>query len=184
MVNKNPDHRQCGAAMVEFSITVLIFLMLVFAIFEFSLLMMNVARTNEVTRDLARIAIVHDPVCDIFNGGCPSGGLVCPGGAEVSLRLDEVDTSCGNTPETTGCLMLTAAQRQISAIEARQVQVVYACSAAGAENRPQLIPLVTVGLSDVRYSLIMPGILGLSTEITMPDFDTSRLGEDMYMEHQ
>jgi hypothetical protein len=184
LANRILNHRQQGAAMVEFSVTVLIFFVLVFAIFEFSLLMMNVARTNEVTRDLARIAIVHDPVCDIFNGGCPSGGLACPGGAEVTVRLNEVDTSCGNTPETTGCLMLTAAQRQITAIEASQVEVVYACSAAGAENRPQLIPLVTVGLTDVRYSLIVPELLGLPAEITMPDFDTSRLGEDMYMEHQ
>lgn len=170
--------------MVEFSVTVLIFFVLVVAIFEFSVLMMNVARTNEVTRDLARIAIVNDPVCDIFSGGCPSGGLACPGGAQVTVRLDEVDTSCGNTPETTGCLLLTSAKRQMSALEAGQVEIAYACSAAGAENRPQLIPLVTVGLNDVRYSLIVPGLLGLPAEITMPDFDTSRLGEDMYMEHQ
>ncbi len=184
MANNSPIQRQGGAAMVEFSATVMIFFVLVFAIFEFSLLMMNLARINEVSRDLARIAIVHDPVCDVFNGGCPTGALSCPGGAEIAVTLDEVDTSCGNTPETTGCLLLTAAKRQISSIDASQVQVAYACSAAGAENRPQLIPLITVGLINVRHSLIFPDFLGLSAEITMPSFDTSRLGEDLYMEHQ
>lgn len=183
MVNNIKNKRQAGAAMVEFAVTVSIFFIVVFAIFEFSLLMMNVARTNEVTRDLARIAIVNDPVCDIFSGGCTGGVLSCPG-TQISVRLNEVDTSCGSAPKTTACLLLTAATRQISSIKADQVEVVYACSAAGAENRPQLIPLVTVGLHNVRHSLIFPEILGLQAELTMPVFDTSRLGEDMYTEHQ
>lgn len=184
MANSIHKHRQRGAAMVEFAITVMIFLILVLGIVEFTLLMMNVARTNEVTRDLARIAIVHDPVCDIYGGGCPNGGLVCPGGAEQTVTLDQVNTSCGNTPETTACLLLTAAKSQIASVQDSQVHVGYACSDAGSATRPQLIPLVTVSLLDVKHSLIFPTFLGLPTEITMPEFDTSRLGEDMYMEHQ
>ncbi|MBL4820617.1 MAG: pilus assembly protein, partial [Gammaproteobacteria bacterium] len=61
--------KQKGAALVEFAVTVSLFLIVVFGIMEFSILIMNVSRANELTRESSRIAIIGSPVCDIWGGG-------------------------------------------------------------------------------------------------------------------
>jgi len=175
--------KQRGAALVEFSLTMSLFLLIVFAIIEFSTLMMNVSRANEVTRELTRIAIVSDPLCDIFSGGCAGGvsSMICPGGAPVQLTLAEAGTDCGTAADSTGCRMLTRAQAFIADIEASQIQVTYACSITGALDRPQVIPLITVGLINVTHGLMVADLLGLAeSEIPIPAFETSRTGEALF----
>lgn len=185
-MNKSGQKKQQGAAMVEFAFTVSLFFLLVFAIIEFSLLLMSMARTNEITRELARIAIVRDPVCDIHNAGCPGGGgLSCPSNEEVIVTLDQVNADCGSDSEATSCLMLNAARRHMSTVEPEQIEVRYACSSAGSTLRPEFIPLVTVGLLNVNHSFILSGYPGLPAGIvSIPEFQTTRIGEDMYTEHQ
>ncbi len=176
-------NRQGGAAVVEFALTLSIFLIIVFAIIEFSTLMMNVSRANEVTRDLSRMAIVSSPLCDIYTGGCAGGtsSMTCPGGAPVQMTLAEAGTDCATAPGSTGCRMLTRAQAIMPNIEATQIEVTYACSVAGAVGRPQVIPLVTVGLIDVTYGLMVADLLGLAeNEVPIPAFETSRTGEALF----
>jgi len=178
-----PGKPQRGAAVVEFSLTLSLFVLIVFAIIEFSTLMMNVSRANEVTRELARISIVNDPVCDIFNGGCAgaASSLICPGGAPVQLTLAQAGTDCGIAPDSTGCRMLSRAQAFIPDIEASQIQVTYACSVTGALERPQVIPLITVGLINVTHGLMVADLLGLNErEVPVPAFETSRTGEALF----
>jgi hypothetical protein len=174
---------QRGAAVVEFSLTLSLFVLIVFGIIEFSTLMMSVSRANEVTRELARIAIVNDPLCDIFVGGCAGGtsSMVCPGGAAVQLTLAEAGTDCAADPNSTGCRMLTRAQAHMPDIEASQIQVTYACSITGTLDRPQVIPLITVGLVNVTYGLMVADLLGLTeSEVPVPAFETSRTGEALF----
>jgi len=174
---------QHGAAVVEFSLTLSLFVLIVFGIIEFSTLMMNVSRANEVTRELARIAIVNDPLCDIFAGGCAGGtsSMVCPGGAPVQLTLAEAGTDCAADPNSTGCRMLTRARAHMPNIEASQIEVTYACSVTGALARPQVIPLITVGLINVTHGLIFPDLLAITDdEVQIPAFETSRTGEALF----
>jgi hypothetical protein len=174
---------QRGAAVVEFSLTLSLFVLIVFAIIEFATLMMNVARANEVTRELTRIAIVNDPVCDIYGGGCAgtASSLICPGGPPVQLTLAEAGASCTTGTDSTGCRMLSRAQAFIPEISAAQIQLTYACSSTGAAERPQVIPLITVGLINVRQGLMVADLLGLNErEVAIPSFETSRTGEAMF----
>lgn len=53
--------RQQGAVMVEFAITLGLFMVLLLAIFEFVLMVMAYSRANEATRDIVRNAIVRVP---------------------------------------------------------------------------------------------------------------------------
>jgi hypothetical protein len=173
---------QRGAAMIEVAATISLFLLMVLAMIEFAMLTMSVARVNEVTRDLVRIAIVNDPLCDIFNGGCPGpvSTMNCPGGAPVTVTLAQAGNSCTGT-NTTGCRMLERATSYMRNITPEQIEVTYACSVAGAVERPEVIPLITVGLRNVTHGLIFPDFLGLTrTQVTLPAFETSRTGEALY----
>lgn len=179
-----PATRQGGSSLIEMAITLMVFVIIVLGIAEFGLLMMNISRTSEVTRELGRIAIVRAPVCDL-SGGCPgaAAALACPGGAAVSLTLGDLALNCGANPNATGCLMLDAAQRFDADILADQIRVTYACSTAGADDRPEPIPLVSVAVEGLTKNLLFPELFGLEDFITVPPFETTRTGEDLYTEH-
>lgn len=164
--------------MVEFALTLPLFLLVVFAVMEVCLVILDYSRANEVTRELARIAIVHDPVCDIFTAG--SGcTLVCPSTATVTVPLPD---DCAGSTATTGCRMMDSAAKFIPDISADQIELTYSCSSAGAPNRPDLLPLVTVALRDLEHDMILPDFLGIESTISIPGFAVTRIGEDMYTE--
>ena len=105
-LNNGPRY-QSGATMVEFALTVSLFLLLVLAIMEFVMLLFDMSRANEMTRQLSRLAITASPVCDIWGTGTGCGGsgatsLSCPGGSAVTVNLSEVNTSAPTSPADRG----------------------------------------------------------------------------------
>lgn len=160
-------NRQAGAAMVEMALTLVIFLMLVFGIIEFALAYLSWHRTAESVREGARYAIVSTPVTSL-------AGLTCPGGAAVT-------TTC----TADSCPGLFAVMRRVDPLlgdGAEQVSVTYACSGAGSPDRPVelVIPEVTVSVSGLRYTFVVPGIIGLGSNIQLPAVTVTRTGEDLY----
>lgn len=188
MANRHPSVRgQAGATMVEFAITVSLFLLLVLGLMEFTLLVLDISRANEVTRQLSRTAIVSDPVCDIFDGSCPGAvsGLACPDGDPVVVSLDQFNTNnCRADATDTPCRMLNAAQALLPTVQASQVEITYACSGTGFADRPRAIPLVTVALRGLERPFLFAGFLGLDRGIEIPGFAITRTGEDLYTERQ
>lgn len=173
-----PFMLQRGATMVEFAVTLSLFFLLVLAIFEFVILVLVFSRANEATRDMTRLAIVSDPVCNIWGSACPGGvPLSCPGGAPVIVTLS--DGSCASDPTGTACRMLTRAQAHLPNINGEQIEVRYACSGTSQPNRPEPVPLVTVALRNATHPLAVPAFLGLSPQITIPAFETTRVAEDI-----
>lgn len=174
--------RQRGAAMVEFALTLMIFLLLLFAIIEFSVLMMDVGRSSQIVRDVARIGIVETPPCDIFDPDA-SCALTCPGGAAVNYTLADAGvSSCSADATDSGCLMLNAAQAVNPDVAPDNIAFTFACSGVGATNRPDPVPLVTVGLNGVSHDFMLPALFGLQANINLPAFETTRTGEDLYTE--
>jgi len=181
--------RQYGSTMVEFAMTVSLFLLLTLAIMEFVLLIFDMSRANEMTRQLSRLAITADPVCDIWGAGsgCSGSGaatLTCPSGSAVTVDLSQVDTSTPTPPDRgpTGYRMLELAQDFLPAVQASNIQVSYNCSNAGTVVRPLPIPLVTVRLQNFSRPFIVGSFLGLSTGFGFPAFEVTRIGEDLYTE--
>lgn len=159
--------RQRGAAMVETAITLSLFLMLVFAIIEFSMAYFTWARSSEAARDMLRHAIVNDPAANL-------SGLACPGGAPVVLACN-----------STACADLLAVGRRVAPfLEPGNVRITYACSTAGNPDRPVEWPVTTVTLEvhGVIHRYIVPGLLGLATEQRLPAARVTRTGEDLYTE--
>lgn len=168
-----------GAALLEAALTLSVFLMLVCGIIEFTFYQSQANRAAAAARTLTRYAITNDPVCDLA-GGCPDGGaLVCPGGAPVGARLDQVAADCPEASPRSECRMLRFAQALVPRLEAAHVRVTYACSGAGFAERPVPIPLVTVRIAGVPHTVVSAGLVGFGPDLLLPDASYTRLGEDM-----
>ncbi|HEY9033000.1 MAG TPA: TadE family protein [Pseudomonadales bacterium] len=161
----NKQHRQTGASLVEMSLTITVFLVLVLAIVEFSMLVFLWARAVEATRAGVRHAVVNTPVVNL-------AGLACPGSGVISARCSEVD--CAG--------MLATMQAVLPELDAAQVTVSYRCSGTGNPIRPDamLVPVVAVAISDMQFRFMTAGLFGLEGSVGMPDFEAVRTGEDMF----
>lgn len=151
--------------MVEMAITLIVFMMLVFAIFEMAILLYTMSKANEATRAGSRYAIVHDPVTDLSVLSCPA--------------TPEVSVSCGGTD----CgPMLEKMQALLPWISADNVRVTYRCSSAGFPGRPESMAIrqVEVALTDVTYRMAVPNLIGVQGELTLPDFRYTRTTEDLH----
>lgn len=154
--------RQRGAAMVEFAIVIVVFLILVFGGMEFARMLFQWERTVEATRAGVRAAVVSDP---------PSGcalPLTCPGG----------NASCSPDDPSE---ILQAMQFMQPALEASDIEILYECSGTGYPDRPDPIPVVTVRIREggLVFNPILPGLFGIDASIPIPSFPSSQTGEDL-----
>lgn len=194
--------KQRGATLVEFTIVFMVFLIVVLAIIEFSLVIFGASRLAEATRAAAREAIVSNPACDIFDKGndadtgvCDPTNhtLDCDTNPSDSVTATITQSHCSSLPNAPGCklvalmdqMMLRSGDSSILA-EGGSVTVTYACSATGALGMP-MVPLVTVAAENIQHPLLFTSIFGFygsgseALSITLPRFETTRSGEDMYV---
>ncbi|MEJ1463006.1 MAG: TadE/TadG family type IV pilus assembly protein [Candidatus Sedimenticola sp. (ex Thyasira tokunagai)] len=175
-------HQQ-GSTMVEAAIIMALFLALVFAIIEFSIAMFKYEQSVEATRAGTRFAIVNDPVCDLFGDldsaitDCP---LDCAAGTltdYVSVNCNDSGVECGSADPRSG--LLGAMARMIPEIVPENVNLIYACSGAGYQQRPTPVPSITVSTSGLGHQLILPSLFDFEATWGIPPFSSTRLGEDL-----
>ncbi len=156
---------QQGVALIESAFTLSIFLIVVIAIIEVSMLMFAWARGAEAARVANRMAVVRAPLIDLSALNCNGGSA-----SELSTTCSGVD-QCDEIYETAAGFLpqLTKSQLVVS----------YRCSTAGFSGRPVelFIPEVTVQLVDVPYRMVLPGIVGLPRDWILPDMVSTRTGE-------
>lgn len=159
--------RQRGTALVENALTMVVFLMMVMAIIEFSLLMYVWTRGVEAAREVSRLAIVSTPAANL-------GNLDCEGGT-----VTELTANCSGNAQ---CDSLVArAVAFLPQVEADNVTITYRCSGAGFDGRPEsmLIPEVVVEITGLNYDLIIPSLIGFPRTWDLPSMTSTRTGEDM-----
>lgn len=171
MVNKQAmKSRQAGATLVETAVTMSLFLLMVFAILEFSFLMYSWTRGIEATRTAARLAIVSTPVGSVDLGGT----LEC----DDPSGVQEVTVNCsgGACPE-----LIARMQNYLPLLEDGQVNVTYSCSPVGFDGRPvsMLIPEVKVEIQNYVHEMVIPGLIGLPKNWPLPPMTATRTGEDL-----
>lgn len=154
-------HKQKGSTLVEMSIVLLLFLMVILAVMEFSIATYRSAQLVEATRDGLRYAIVNDPI-----GPLPA----CPGGT-----VEPVDASVEMINRMANFAPIINDQSDIG------VKVEYTCPASGYIGSNDIY-LVTVRVSGVKYYLNFPVVLGLNVAIDFPEFKATRLSEDLHTE--
>ena len=159
-------HRQNGSTLVEMALVLILFLIIIFAVIEFSIAIVRSAQLAEATRDGLRYAITNDPL-----GTLPS----CLGGAS-----DPVDAkACGSN----SCVKMINGMARIAPLINTQsdikVEVKYTCPVSGYIDRNDTY-LVTVTVSGAKHYLTVPGILGLGITINLQTFKSTRLSEDLH----
>ena len=156
-----------GAAMVEMAIVLPIFLALVFAIIEFSMVLFNWSRVIETSRAGVRYAIVNNVECADVTG---DDGMVCPGASPITCTLQADSKLLEEMQKTVlpGMLMEDS------------VNITYACSDAGSDERPTPILQVSVEITGMQHQFIVSGLFGVDLTMTLPDQATTRTSEDLY----
>jgi hypothetical protein len=183
--------RQGGAALVEFAIVFVIYTALVFAIIEFAMATFNWSRMVQATQAGARYAITNDPACDVFGyrdeafiPDCDSGAALddfCTAGDEVHREISSSECSAGTNDS--GCKIVEKMQHYSPYVltGGSTVTVRYTCTDAGDPKLSRRsIPLVTVSADNVPYHFMMPGLLNIDATVTMPSFETTHVGEDLF----
>lgn len=149
--------------MVEMAIVLLLFLMIVFAIMEFSIAIVRSAQLAEATRGGVRYAIVNEPLTAL--PACITAGTAV-----------SVDCDAGSCPD------LIKRMAQISPlinVQNIQVTVKYTCADETYMDQNQLY-LVTVTISGAKHHLTVPGVLGLDATVNLQTFGSTRLSEDLH----
>ncbi|MCW8917684.1 MAG: pilus assembly protein [Gammaproteobacteria bacterium] len=203
MVSNRRYGRQQGAALVEFTLTFMVFLILILAIIEFSLVVYDASRLAEATRAATRLAIVSTPSCNILGKKDENGILLpnastrCPDPSQLACTGDTVElvvSNCEDPATTPECKMVALMDQMmlrgnnsILADSVGQVRITYACSSVG-DPAASVVPMVTVAAENIQHPMMFasifgfysPGGSGIGRTITLPRFETTRTGEDMY----
>ncbi|KGD64511.1 TadE family protein [Alcanivorax nanhaiticus] len=161
--------KQGGATMVEMAITLPLFLILVFGIFEFALVIFSFTRAVEATRAGVRYAIVNDSVTDLSGMDCSTHA---PGAEVTPVTASCADEDCS--------AMITRMQSLYPVLDGDNVRVVYECSFTGFSDNPNPVMQVTISIEGQEHSLMLPGLMGLDSTLTLPSFASTRTSEDMH----
>jgi TadE-like protein len=148
--------------MVEMALTLPLFLLLIFAIIELALVIFTWTRAVDATRAGARYAIVNDAVTDISS-------LDCSAVTDLTVTCDSA--SCADLMDEMNALYQD--------LEAANVTVRYGCSSTGFAGNPRPVREVTVAIVGQEYQLVLPGVIGLDPTLTLPDFTSTRVSEDL-----
>ena len=163
MVNKCLSRkRERGSTMVEMAITLPLFLLLIFAIIELALVIFTWTRAVDSTRAGARYAIVNDAVTDIAS-------LDCSAVSDVTVTCDSAN--CDD--------LMNEMNSLYQDLEAANVTVRYGCSSTGFSGNPRPVREVSVSIVGQQYELVLPGVIGLDPNLTLPDFTSTRVSEDL-----
>jgi Flp pilus assembly protein TadG len=158
-------HRQKGSSLVEMAIVLLLFLMIIFTVIEFSIAIFRSAQLADATGAGLRYAIVNDPLTEL--SACTSsptptfppvncGSGSCPGLIERMANIAPIISTQGGI----------------------NVTVKYTCPVSGYIDDG--IYLVTVTVSGAKHYLTVPGVLGLDVPIDLQTFKSTRLSEDLH----
>ena len=178
-----------GSTMVEFTLVFMLLLLLTSGIVDFGNLLYQWNSAEKATQAGVRAATISDPVatelatfdCDnnsitlgtpCRNGGSSFGTIVCSGATSTC--------SGGNTFSTAALTLILAPMRKMfPKVQAQNVIVEYVDVGLGFAGRKAPVPEIRVRLTGLTFEYaFLGGLLGFSN-ITMPDFRATLVGEDL-----
>ncbi len=193
---------ESGAALLEFTVVVMVFLLVLFGTVEFSYLFYQWNAATKAVQFGARLAAVSPPVSsdlsaltgmeggtlpggamEPFNRACVGATGVCSGGTYSATAMQTLvygrgNTVCVNPPQS----QLTIGMCNLFwRITPQNVTVSYNYTGLGYAGRPGgPVPTITVELSGLTFQYIfLNGLVpGLSSK-SLPGFRTTMTGEDL-----
>lgn len=189
---------ECGAAMVEMTIAIVLLLTLTLGFVDFGHAYYQWNAASKAVQMGARLASISDPIAlEIRDAGpATDPGDPVPAG-DYSFVCDGETSSCsgGGTWIAANFTRIFAGDDGLCgpvagsrpgmcdffpALEPENVVVRYAASGLGYQTRPGgSVPTITVSLQDVNFRFFfLSGLMGF-TDITMPSMLSTVTGEDM-----
>lgn len=180
---------QRGASAAEFTMVVVVFLILVFGAIDFGRALWEWNQATKATQYGVRMAIVNNMVAEglqTFDGLPSAGGNGDPVPiAAISPNPVTCNSSgCngyGPLDTTTFNAIVSRMKEVYIQIEDVNVVIEYrhiGLGFAGNPFGPDIVPAVTVKLRNMTFQFTTPGLAGLA-DFSMPDFATTLTGEDM-----
>lgn len=178
-----------GSTMVEFTLIMLLLLLLTFGIVDFGHLLYQWNSAEKATQVGVRTAAISDPVaaelatfdCDnntiilgtpCRNGGTSFGTIVCNGATATCSGGRTFSTAAFN-------LILAPMRKMFPRLQAQNVIVEYADVGLGFAGRKAPVPEIRVRLTGLTFQYAFLGALLGFSNITMPDFRATLVGEDL-----
>ena len=182
-----------GMTTVEYALVVSLFFLFVFGIIDFSKAFWEMNNAAKATHFGVRFAVVNDPVSDavIFDGaaaGVPNGEPVpiatFNGGAPVVCSRPGGSATCdaGNADDAAFMAIVARMQLIYAKIQPENVIISYEHVGLGFSGSPfgsSIDPMVTVRVTGLTLNLITPGLAQLAETITIRDFQSTQLAEDL-----
>lgn len=187
---KTPLRDTSGAAMVEFTVVMMLLLVLTFGIVDFGNALFQWNSAEKATQAGARAAIISDPVAtelSAFDCSDTSGillGTPCRNGGDSfgTITCSGAGSSCGGGYTFSAAafnLILAPMQQMFPRLQPENVVVEYVDVGLGFAGRQGPVPEVRVRLTGLTFDYVFLGsLLGFSS-ITMPDFRATLVGEDL-----
>lgn len=178
-----------GAALVEFTITFLLLLLLTFGVAEFGFAWYQWNSAEKATQVGARAATISDPVASELstfdcNNNSISLGTPCRSGGTSfgTIVCSGASSSCSNGYSFSGAAfteIFTPMQQMFPRLQAQNVIVEYTDVGLGFAGRGSPVPEIRVRLTGLTFGyVVLNGLLGFAP-ITMPDFRATLTGEDL-----
>lgn len=196
-----------GAAMVEFSLVLMLVLLLTGGIVEFSLLFFQWNSATKALQQGVRLASVSNPVATGLTGMTGLGGTVTPGDKMPDFKIVCTNASCACTGTACGASYSvdTAALNTIvygrgngttcgtvgldkfpgmcdiySKIKPENLLITYEQTGLGFAGRPGgPVPTITIELRGLTFGFVFLAALMKFTPITLPAMKTTATGEDL-----
>jgi hypothetical protein len=180
---------RAGSTMVEFTLVFMLLLLLTFGVVDFGNLLYQWNSAEKATQAGARTATISDPVaekldsfdCDnnsitlgtpCRNGGTSFGTIVCNGATSTC--------SGGYTFSAAALgLILAPMRKMFPRVQAQNVVVEYLDVGLGFAGRKSPVPEIRVRLTGLTFQYAFLGALLGFSNITMPDFRATLVGEDL-----
>jgi hypothetical protein len=177
-----------GAAMVEFTVVMMVMFLLTGGIIDFGHILFQWNSAEKATQAGARTAAISDPVaaelgafdCDnatislgtpCRNGGDSFGTIVCNGSGSCSGGYS-FSAAAFN-------LVLAPMQQMFPRLQPQNVVVEYIDIGLGFAGRQGPVPEIRVSLTGMTFDYaFLGGLLG-NWNIAMPDFRATLVGEDL-----
>lgn len=179
-----------GAVMVEFSLILVVLLILTLGIVDFGNFWYQWNSAEKATQVGVRAATISDPVAtelSSFDCGTSSGilaGTPCRNGGDTfgTIVCNGSASSCSGAYSFSAsalALIVAPMQKVYPRVQATNVIVEYVDVNLGFAGRQGPVPEVRVRLTGLTFDYaFLGGLLGFSN-ITMPDFRATLIGEDL-----
>lgn len=189
MLKKGIWRNQRGATAAEFTMVVVVFLILVFGGIDFGRALWEWNQAAKATQYGARMAVVTNIVAE---GLQAYDGLAAAGGNGDPVPIAAISPN-PITCNSSGCngygpldavafsAIVARMKQMFRRIEEANVVIEYrhiGLGFAGNPFGPDIVPAVTVKLRNMTFQFMTPGLAGLA-DISMPEFATTLTGEDM-----